>query len=557
MNRLLHLLCAAWLLAGPSFGESSPRWGGELRFCLRADPKTFNPMLVSEEPADTIRYLTGGVLIRINRRSQALEPELAESWKIGYGGRQIRFQLRRGLKFSDGSPLTAEDVAFTFRTLFDPKLHAPDAEAFRTGSETVRVSIAGENAVAISFREPIASVERLFDPIAIVSKRSLERISQPAEMPVLGPFRVKEYKPGSYLLLSRNPYYWKTDSSGRRLPYVDSIRLYIQQNRALEMLRFTRGELHLINSLDPESFELLKSHPDIAAADLGPSLESEQIWFNQAPSAPITAYKKEWFRSREFRRAISAAINRADLCRLVYHSRAVPAVGIVSPSNHFWFNTKLRPHVFDPQQALASLQSSGFRLEQGALHDHQGHLVEFSVVTNAGNKMRERLAAMVEQDLAKIGVRLHVVTLDFPSLIERISRTLNYEACLLGMVNVDLDPSGQMNVWLSSGASHQWNPSQKAPDTAWEAEIDRLMLAQAAELSPRKRKAYFDRVQEIVWEEAPFLYLVTKNSLAAFSAALGNTSPAVLHPQTFWNVDQLFLAGTANKAPQIARALHD
>jgi peptide/nickel transport system substrate-binding protein len=161
------------------------------------------------------------------------------------------------------------------------------------------------------------------------------------------------------------------------------------------------------------------------------------------------------------------------------------------------------------------------------------------VVTNAGNRTRERMAAMIQQDLAPIGVRLNVVTLDFPSLIERMTRSFNYEACLLGLTNVDLDPSAQMNVWLSSAGNHQWNPNQKAPATAWEAEIDRLMRAQAAEPRAAARKRLFDRVQQIVSEEAPFIYLVNKNSLMAFSPQIRNIAPAAVQPQAYWNIEVL------------------
>jgi peptide/nickel transport system substrate-binding protein len=267
------------------------------------------------------------------------------------------------------------------------------------------------------------------------------------------------------------------------------------------------------------------------------------MWFNQVPAAPLADGKKAWFRSREFRLAVSRAINRGDLCRMVYRGRAVPAAGPVSSANRFWFNQSLKPHAFDPQEALRLLAQAGFRMQSGVLSDQSGTPVEFSLITNAGNKQRERMAAMIQQDLRRIGIRVNVVTLDFPSLIERITRTWNYEACLLGLVNIDLDPNAQMNVWLSSGASHQWNPSQPAPATAWEAEIDRLMRAQASALDNAKRKAAFDQVQRIVWEQAPFLYLVNRNALAAAAPAVGNLQVSRLHPQTFWNADQLYLAG--------------
>jgi peptide/nickel transport system substrate-binding protein len=173
------------------------------------------------------------------------------------------------------------------------------------------------------------------------------------------------------------------------------------------------------------------------------------------------------------------------------------------------------------------------------LKDREGHPVEFSLITNAGNKTRERIAAMVQQDLSQLGIRLNVVTLDFASLIERISQTFDYEACLLGLVNVDLDPNVQMSVWLSSADQHIWNPHQKSPETAWEAEMDRLMQGQATAIDPNVRKVDFDKVQEIVWQQAPFLYLVTKNALTAISPSVQNADPAVLWPQAFWNAERL------------------
>jgi peptide/nickel transport system substrate-binding protein len=265
------------------------------------------------------------------------------------------------------------------------------------------------------------------------------------------------------------------------------------------------------------------------------------MWFNQVPSAPLPDYKKTWFASTNFRRAVSAAIHRDDLARVVFKGHAQPAVSFISPANKFWFDQKLQPLAFDSKAAMSALSLDGFQLQNGALHDRGGHPVEFSIITNSGNKDRERMATMIQQDLAALGIRLNVVTLDFPSLIERITRTFNYESCLLGLVNDDLDPNTQMNIWLSSADNHQWNPAQKTPATAWEAEIDRLMREQASTLDTKKRKQDVDRVQEIVWEQQPFIYLVNKNALSAVSPNLHNIHPAVLRPQVYWNIDQLTL----------------
>ena len=532
MKRLfpLFLVLGLWPLSALA------QAGGELRFCLRAEPKTLNPLLVADDNSEIIRYLTGGVLIRVNRKTQAFEPELAASWKIIESGQKIKFRLRQAVKFSDGTSFTADDVAYTFRMLIDPAVHSPTGDPFRSGTGEPRIETTAPDTVTITFPAPIAGMERLFDQVAIMSSRSPLK-----ERAVLGPFMLAEHKPGSLLLLKRNPNYWKQDERGRALPYLDSIRLDIQQNQEIELLRFQRGQIHLINNIDAALFERLVSETPAVARDAGPSLESEQMWFNQVAAAPIAAYKKVWFRSKGFRRAISAAVNREDLCRMVYRGHATPAAGPVSPANRYWFREGLKPHPFDPQGALQTLAKEGFLLRDKVLRDSQGHVVEFALVTNAGNKSRERMAAMIQQDLSQIGIRMSVVTLDFPSLIERFSRTFNYEACLLGLVNVDLDPNAQMNVWLSSASNHQWNPNQKSPGTKWEAEIDRLMRAQASTTDAHKRKSYFDKVQEIVWDELPFIYLVNKNSLTAVSSVLQNVQPVVLRPQIYWNIDRLYL----------------
>ena len=510
--------------------------GGELRLSLHSEPKTFDPVLVDDEASENIRYLTGGVLVRLNRQTQALEPGLANSWQVSKDGRRITFHLRKGLNFSDGTPFTSEDVAYTMHRLMDPQTHSPTGDAFRSGEGTVDVQTPATDLAVISFPAPVAGLERLFDQVAILSARSPKK-----EMAVLGPYYVSEYKSGDYVLLRRNPNYWKRDAEGHSLPYIESVRLDIQRNREIELMRFRRGELHLINRLDADQFDDLHRENPAVTRNAGTGLDAEEFWFNQSPAAPLPEFKKEWFRTTEFRRAVSLAINREDLCRIVFYGYAAPAYGPVSPSNHFWFNPALPAPKHDPQGALRLLTQAGFRYENQVLKDRAGNLVEFTVVTNSGNAAREKMAAMIQQDLSQIGVKMRVVTLDFPSLIERMTRTFDYEACLLGLVNTDLDPNGQMTVWLSSGENHQWNPNQKRPATSWEAEIDKLMQQQASALSDRQRKTKFDQVQQIVAEQQPFLYLVNKDVLTAVSPAVVGGAPAVLNPQAFWNVETLRL----------------
>jgi peptide/nickel transport system substrate-binding protein len=524
--------------------------GADLRFALHGEPKTLDPYLAADESAETLSYLTEGVLIRINRLTRQADPELAESWKVEKGGARIVLRLRAGVKFPDGAAFTSADVVESFHRLLDPALHAPVADSFKTAKGAVQIQAQGPAAVSVEFPAPIAGIERMFDEVAItqaLTQAASRAGAAQRPSPGLGPFLIAERKPGVSILLKRNPMYWKRDTDGSPLPKVDAIRLDIEENRDLELLRFRRGEIQIIDKLSPELYEKLASESPGAAVDAGPSLDVEFLWFNQSSNqskgAALRGPAREWFASAAFRQAVSEAINRADLCRVVYRGHASAASGPVSPSNKLWFNSALKPPAFDPGSAIKRLESAGFHLASGTLRDARGRAVEFSLITNAGSKTRERMAAMIQADLARIGIKVNVVTLDFPSLIERITRTLDYEACLLGLVDIGEDPKEWMNVLLSSASNHPWSPAEKSPETAWEAEIDRLMLAQAASADYRERKKDFDRVQEILREQAPVIYLLHPNALAAVSPRAKGVKVSPFFPHTFWDAEHLRIVG--------------
>jgi peptide/nickel transport system substrate-binding protein len=501
----------------------------ELRFTLSADPKTLNPVLADDDNATTLADLTSATLIRINRLSQSPEPSLADSWKISPDRKSITFHLRPNLSYSDGTPCTAADVAFTLRTVADPNLHANIGDSFPA---TVKSQINAPDSITITFPTPRLGLEANFDQLPILSSQSPLK-----EKAALGPFAVVQYNPGIDVLLKRNPHYWKKDAAGRQLPYLDSVRLYIQQNKEIQFARFRRKEIQLINNLEPAAFKRLAQESPSEAIDGGPSFDVDFLWFNLVPTAPIPVFKRAWFQSRNFRLAISEAINRDDLCRVVYLGYAKPAFGPFSPANSFWFNRNLKPQLFDPAAALKLLRDEGFQFNNNELRDKSGHLVEFSLIT--AGKTREAMAVLIQQDLKKLGIRLNIVTLDFNSLGGRISKTYDYEGALLGIVNVDLDPNEQMNIWPSTAPMHAWNPKQKTPATPWEAEIDQLMQTQATAASPAQRKAAFDRVQQILREQVPYIYLINRNTLSAVSTSLKGVQPAKLFPETFWNIDQI------------------
>jgi peptide/nickel transport system substrate-binding protein len=289
---------------------------------------------------------------------------------------------------------------------------------------------------------------------------------------------------------------------------------------------------------------MLSKQAGSMARDLGPSLNTEQMWFNQSPASPLPAWEREWFQDRAFRVAVSQAIRRDDLARIAYLGHATPAYSFISPSNSLWYNPNLSAPHTDVAAARSALSLAGFRWNGSKLADAAGHPIQFSILINAGNAARQKMATLIQQDLAALGMEVNVVALDFPALIERLMHTQDYEACLLGLENVDPEPNAMMNVWLSSSPNHQWDPSEKTPATPWEAEIDREMNRQATSLNDTVRKQAVARVQQIVADQQPFIYLVYPNTLVAISPRLQGVEPALLEPELVWNVERLRLQGS-------------
>jgi peptide/nickel transport system substrate-binding protein len=522
--------CAACRTASPASG---------LKLSIAGDPNTFDPIQESDENSGVVLYLTGGTLLRIDPVTDRVRPELAESWTIGPDGHSIAFRLRSGLKFSDGRPLTADDVARTMRMAFDPKNASPSADAFRSERGLPEIDVASPLQITVSYPVVKARLERLFDNLYVRYPDGTDR-SAPRISPSAGPFFVSDYRPGVAVNLKRNPYYWKHDSAGKQLPYVDTIRLEIQSNHDIEVDRFLRGETDIIRKLDPENFARVAKQLPAAARDAGPSMDADFLWFNEAP-AGLPDWKRKWFTSAVFRHAVSAAINREDVARIAWLTHAHPAAGPLSPANAFWFDRELKPLPFDPDFALRTLQAEGFTLGGDILRDKDGRAVEFSLITNAGNKARRETAALIQADLRKIGIQIGVVTLDFGSLMDRITKTSQYDACLLGFTNMVIDPNDQMNFWLSSGPQHAWWPEQKSPATAWEARIDQLVLAQASEPSRELRRQAFNEVQKTMVEQEPVIYLVNPDYLAAVAPSLHDIGFTAIFPQLLSNIETLRL----------------
>ena len=547
------------------------RAGGRIVLSLRGEPKTLNPLTAADTVSREVIGAMQADLVHINRATQLTEAALAKGWKVSADGLQYTLTLRSGVKFSDGQPMDADDVVFTCRVYLDENVHATQRDLLIVGGKPIVVRKLDAQTVVFQLAKPYGVGERLFDGLDILPRHLLEKPYQegklaqwgtlgtkPSEWAGLGAFRLKEYVAGQRLVLERNPFYWKTDAAGKRLPYLDEIVFLFVPSADAQVLRFQSGETDIISRLGAENFSVLSRQPrGYTLADAGPGLEYNFLFFNLNESGEKASaeakQKQKWFRDAKFRQALSAAVDRAAIVRLVYQGRGAALWGPVTPGNPRWVDAQIAHPARSLERARQLLQEAGFRWASSAegapqLLDAEGNRVELSIITSSSNADRAKMAALLQADLTEVGMKVQVVPLELRSLIDRVTQSKEYDACILGIASYDADPNSDLNVWLSTGGMHLWNPSQAHAGTPWEAEMDRLMEEQLTTVDVARRKKLYDRVQEILAENQPMIFLASPDILVGAKNTIGNFHPAVLEPYVLWNVEQLYIRNGAENA---------
>jgi peptide/nickel transport system substrate-binding protein len=536
--------------------------GGTLVTAQRSDPRSFNPITALDTATRELLGLMHADLIHINRESAKTEPALAKDWTVSNHGLVYTVRLRRGLRFSDNHPMDADDVVFTFQVHLDEQMHSAQRDLLVIDGKPIRVVKIDQHTLRFELPAPYAAAERLFDGIAILPRHLLLTSykkgqlplawgveSAPGELAGMGPFRLKRHVSGQHVILERNPHYWKTDRDGKRLPYLDEIVMHVIPTEDAQAIRFQSGELDVVNTLAADTFTALRSRENsrLNVYDAGPGLEYNFLVFNLNERTPdaTTRRKQKWFKQLSFRRAVSAAIDRNSIVRLVYRGLGDPLHIPVTEGNPLWVNRNLRHSPRDLDYARKLLRESSFSWRNGELVDPDGETVSFTILVSASSSQRRRMATIVQDDLRQLGMRVSVVSMDSRATQDRILNRQDYEAALMALASGDADPNSDMNVWLLDGSLRIWNMSGGA--THWEQEIDKLMRLQMITMDYSDRKKLYDEAQELISENLPIICIASPHVLVGASTRVQRFRPSALRPYSLWNAEKLYLerAGAA------------
>ena len=542
----------------------SGKRGGNLVVAVNADPASFNRMLTAMFAHTTVTDRLSADLVHINRATMELEPALAKSWDGSPDGRTYTVRLRQGLRFSDGGPFTADDVLFTFQVLQDPKTGAYLAGQVEVDGSFPQVTKIDQYTVRLVYQRSVGMGLRSLDSVPMLPRNRLASAyaagtlssawgpgTPPGQIAGLGPFRLREYVRGERIVLERNPYYWKKDKAGQTLPYLDAITFLIVPDRNSEVMRFQAGEIDLLNSFNPDSyasFQRAQGRGNFTIRNLGPGLAMDFLWFNMNPlnRRPIKSEQDgvnlSLFSRREFRQAISCALDRDGIVRSVYLGLAAPQFGPISSGNSKWYDQSLKAAACDPARARALLAGIGLMDSDGDGTLEYGPTrrpLVISLLTARGTTAREKTAQIIRDNLAKIGIRLEIQLLLPNELVAHLLNRLDYEAILFAFTPTDVVPDLQTDFWYSSGKNHAWAPAQEKPQTAWEADVDQHIARLVRSLDPAERRQAFFEVQRIWSRELPAIPTVAPDILVGWSNRLGNLLPSILPPHLLWNAEEL------------------
>lgn len=557
---------------GGGFEPAAGAPGGTIVLPALSDPKTFNPVTCESRTGRRICELMYEGLVRVDPVSGEPRPHLAESWEVSFDSLVWTFHLRTAVLWSDSAPLTAQDVVFTFEKVFRDSALAPAGlrRLFTIGDSMITVSAVDTYGVRFELAAQYAALPALLTvPILPehryapwVRNRTFDAMlasgTRADSMAGTGPFILASHVPYQRVVLRRNPHYWKRDTAGNALPYLDSVVFSIADDLNARRLRLQNQQVDYLTARprDYEELAAKQSESEFTIHQLGPALGSAFIVFNQnrgADSVSGNAYVDSsqlgWFTSTNFRRALSYALDRQRMIDKVYAGHGYAQWSPLSPANIRFHNPDVRAYAYDPDKARALLLAQGFDdgNGDGVLEDSTGNPVKFSLLVNDGNLGRLEIGQIICENFEALGLEVALEVVSQAELLERFtSPPYAWQAALSGM-NAAIDPALLGDLWRSSGPLHLWNPAQDNPATQWEKSIDSLFNAALLTGSYDKRRTLYSDWQYLASEHLPMIFTVLPERMLCLSNRFRNSNPTI-YGGILHNIEELYVADSDSLA---------
>lgn len=541
-------------------------FGGELvTSTIGEGPKTFNPFNSKDATSSSMAGIMYDGLLNTHPITGQPIPKLAKDFKISPDGKTYTIYLRKGIKWSDGKPITADDVVFTWRDIIfagigdtstrDSLVIDGELPAVRKiNNYTVEFITPKPYAPFIRSLSASIAPKHIFAPAVKKGASEFDRFlstnTNPKDFVVSGAFKLKEYVPAQRVVYERNPNYYEINKNGKKLPYLDRLIYLIVGDLNNEVLKFEAKEIDVINLQGSKvaRYKTMEPYSDFKLYNLGPTTGTMYLSFNlnnrkdNKGKYYVNPVKQKWFQDLNFRKAVDYAIDRRNMVFNIANGIATP---LYTPEslNSIYLNKNLPAYEKDLNKSRELLKQSGFYLRNGKLFDKKDNRVEFDLYTNAGNTEREAIGVMVKQDLEDLGMKVNFKPIEFNSLVNKLVSTFDWDMVIMGLTGSPLEPNGGKNVWLSDGRLHMFNmrtPDEgKAKILNWEKELDYVFNQGALATKFEDRKKYYDRYQEIIYNQKPMIYIYSPVIIVAIRNKFKNIYPSSLSGLTH-NIEEIY-----------------
>lgn len=547
-------------------------YGGSLvASTIGEGPKTFNPFNTKDNISAMMSEIMYDGLLTTHPVTGQPIPKLANSFSVN--GNDYIIHLRHGIKWSDGKPITADDVVFTWQNIiFDGFGNTSTRDSIIIDGKLPTVKKIDDYTVEFKTPQPFAPFIRMlstpiapkhiFEPAVKKGKEYFETFLStnidPKTLVISGAFKLKEYVPAQRVVFERNPNYYMINKNNQKLPYLDKLVYLIVGDINNEVLKFEGGELDTIGlqGANVARFKELEKHSNFKVYNLGPDTGTMFVSFNLNNRKDkngkyfVDLKKQRWFQDKNFRQAVDYAIDRKNMVLNIANGLAAPLYTAES-LNSIYLNKNLKPYDRNIEKSKDLLKKSGYWWDKkGHLMDKFGNHVEFNLFTNAGNTEREAIGVMVKQDLEDLGMKVNFKPIEFNSLVNKLVNTSDWDIVIMGLTGSPLEPNGGKNVWMSNGTLHMFNqrPAGYTKDDRypWEKELDYLYTQGALATTFEARKKFYDEYQKIVYEEKPFVYIYSPLRITAIRTKFKNVFPTSLGGVTY-NIEEIYEAKGPSK----------
>lgn len=540
-------------------------FGGELIISTIGEgPKTFNPCNTKDATSSSMAGLLYDGLVTTNPRTGKVMPLLAKEFEIK--GNDYIIHLRHGIKWTDGNPITADDVMYTYNEIVFKGLGNPSTmDAMKVEGKLPELVKLDDYTVKFTTPKPFAPFLRqlsypivpkhYFKPYSdkgeSVFNAFLSPNTPPKEIVSSGAFQLKEYVAAQRVVFVRNPNYYKINLKDEKLPYLNKLVYMIVGDTNNEILKFEAKEIDVLSlrGSNVARYKIREPESDYVIYNLGPDTGTLFLVINlnnrkNKDGKPyVNPMKHKWFANRDFRAAIDWAVDRKNMVQNIASGVAEPLFTAES-LNSIYLNKYIKGHPCDLDVARKSLEKAGFINKDGKLYDADGNRVEFDLYTNAGNLEREALGVMVKQDLENLGMKVNFKPVEFNSLVNKLTNTHDWDMAIMGLTGSPLEPHDGKNVWTSSGSLHMFNqrPAGYNIDDRldWEKELDEIFSEGALKLTFEERKPLYDRYQTIIYNQKPIIYLYSPTRITAIRKKFKNVFPTSLSG-LIYNLDEIYI----------------